>query len=81
MIIQNHSKSLNINIDNVNLKQVSDLPCLGINLDDTLKLIKHILQLCSKIFRKLGLLSRLRKVINKDTLKSLYFSIQYPTKI
>ena len=76
--LDEHSKSLKINIDNVNLKQVSDLPYLGINLDDTLKWNKHILQLCSNISRTLGLLSRLRKVLNKDTLKLLYFSIILP---
>ena len=61
-----------------NLKQVSDLPYLGINLDDTLKWNKHILELCSNISKKLGFLRRLRKVLSKDTLKLLYVSIIQP---
>ena len=76
--LDDSSRSLDIKIDGVNLKQVSKLPYLGIELDDALKWNKHILQLCSNISRKLGLLSRLRKFLNKDTLQLLYFSLIQP---
>ena len=70
--------SFNVTINGHNLNQVSDTPYLGIHVDRSLKWNIHILKLCKDVARRLGLLNRLRKCIDKSALNYLYMTIIQP---
>ena len=76
--LNDEQKELKIKLNNENLNQVSNAPYLGIQLDRTLKWNEQILKLCKQVSKKLGLLNRLRRFIDKNTLLHLYNSIIQP---
>ena len=76
--LNDESRSLDIRINDKSLNQVSEHPYLGIYLDSSLKWNKQILEMCSNVSRKLALLGRLRKILNRDMLNMLYLSMIQP---
>ena len=73
------SKSLDIQLQNEMLNQVSDHPYLGLQLDNTLKWNSHIMKLCKNVSGKLALLNRVRRFFNRNVLSNLYKSIVQPS--
>ena len=76
--LNNQSKILNATLNNVKLKQVTDLRYLGVHPDHSLTWDIQVLKLCNIISSKLYLLNSLSKYIDKDTLLALYNYIILP---
>ena len=70
-----NDKKLDISINDIKVKQVFWVKQLGMILDNELKWTDNVHKMCSKISKKLGLLNRLRKFLDKDVLHYLYNSI------
>ena len=72
------SKLFNLKIDGVNIKQVFAVRYLGVTFDSNLTWKNHINELCSKLSKTVGVISKLRYNVNVDILTMLYYSLIYP---
>ena len=69
---------LKLYLNNNILNQVTSIKYLGIFFDENLNWKPHVLHVCSKIKRGLGILSKLRHFLPTKILRSLYYSLIYP---
>ena len=76
LIIRPHKNNriVNLKINDENLKQETSSKYLGVLIDDELNWKHHINQLNTKISKSIGILYKLRHVIPKSTLVTLYNS-------
>ena len=76
LIIRPHKNNriLNLKINDENLKQETSSKYLGVLIDDKLNWKHHINQLNTKLSKSIGILYRLRHLIPKSTLVTLYNS-------
>ena len=51
---------------------------MGVTLDDSLNWSAHISKVRGKVSRGLGILCKARKKLNRDTVKTLYYSFIFP---
>ena len=65
----------NIILNKVKLIPQKHVTYLGITIDEHLSWIKHIENLCNKLSRANGILSKLRHYISIQTSTSVYYSI------
>ena len=72
------NQSLRIKIDDTPIKQVDSTKYLGITFDSNLTWKSHINELCLKLSKTVGILSKLRHFVNKHILVMLYYSLIYP---
>ena len=69
-----HSISFRVNTDGVKIDQVSEHPRpLGITIDNKLRWDSHINNVCKTVSRRVFLLSKLRYIVDIDTMK-LFFN-------
>jgi len=78
-----HSKNkcttdINIKIDNNLIDRVSHTKFLGIIIDEKLNWKLHINYVSGKVSRCIGMIIKSRKVLNKESLITLYYSFIYP---
>ena len=71
------NQSLRIKIDDTPIKQVDSTKYLGITFD-SLTWKSHINELCLKLSKTVGILSKVRHFVNKHILVMLYYSLIYP---
>ena len=76
--LEDGDQSLNISINGEAISQKRQLPYLGIIMDCSLKWNDQIMKLCKGVSSKLALLGRLRKFLNKTTLRHIYLTIIQP---
>jgi len=62
----------------MNIQQVSTVKYLWVTFDANQTWKSHIDELCQKLSKTVGILSKLRYYVNIDTLKMLYNSPIYP---
>ena len=67
--IPNHS--LDIKINKCKLEQVNVMNYLGMEIDEALTWNEHITKLCKKLAFKVSKLARLKKVLDKNSLKKI----------
>ena len=72
----NYSKKLYIGDDEVSV--VNHTKFLGTIIDQNLRWTNHISYIKKKIAKGIGILSKARKYLNSDSLKTLYHSFIYP---
>jgi len=68
----------NLKINGMNIQQVSSVKYLGVTFDANLTWKSHIDELCQKLSKTVGILSKLRCYVNIDILKMLYNFLIYP---
>ena len=56
----NENINLNLYINNIKLKQVTDLKCLGVYIDDKLNLKKQINYVATKLCRAIAILNKVK---------------------
>ena len=64
-----------LQINNHTIERVRQFKFLGYQLDEKLSWNSHISMISSKVATNIGLLLKLRKVLDSNTLRNLYFSI------
>ena len=72
-----NNESISIKLDGVKLIPSDNVKYLGLHLDKYLSLDVEINQLGKKLSRANGILSKLRHLITKHTLISVYYSLFY----
>ena len=72
------NQSLRITIDNELIKQVDSTKYLRITFDSNLTWKSHINELCLKLSKTVGILSKVRYYVSKHILVMLYYSLIYP---
>ena len=70
--------SISIKINELELKEVSDLKFLGLVIDNKLKWNKHIESVKSKVSVLTGIIYRLRDYVSINCLRQIYLSLIYP---
>ena len=70
-------KSINLKIDNKNIQQVNSVKYLGVLFDSNLTWKPHISELCKKISKTIGILSKIRYFVTLNILIMLYYSLIY----
>ena len=74
----NPYKTFNLKFNGVNIQQVSTVKYLGVTFDANLTWKNHIDELCMKLSKTVGIVSKLRYYVNIDELKMLSNSLIYP---
>ena len=69
---------LNIEIDNQKISPVFKTKFLGVVIDSKLSWKEHISYITGTIARGIGVITKVRKYLNKDSLLILYYSFIYP---
>ena len=72
------NQSLSIKIDDACFKQVDSANYLGVMFDSNLTWKNLINELCLKLSKTVGILSKVRYFVNWDILVTLYHSLIYP---
>ena len=72
------NQSLRIKIDNALIKQVGSTKYLVLTFDSHLTWRRHINELCSKLSKTVGILSKVRHFVDNHILVMLYYSLIYP---
>ena len=74
----NPNQPLRIKIDNALIKQVGSTKYLGLTFDSNLTWKSHINELCLKLSKTVGILSKVRHFVDNHILVMLYYSLIYP---
>ena len=72
------NQSLSIKIDNACINQVDSSKYLGVMFDSNLTWKNRINELCLRLSKTVGILSKLRYFVNRKILVMLYYSLIYP---
>ena len=71
--------SLNLSINNNSVQFFNEGLFLGVTLDNKLKYLSHITNICTKLSKAIGIIYKLRMLnVPKSVLKQVYYSIAYP---
>ena len=69
---------ITIKVNGYQLKQENCVKYLGIYIDSNLNWKAQVENICKKIRRSIGLLTKIRFYVNKKTLTQLYYALIYP---
>ena len=70
--------SLDIVINDFKIARESKVKFLGTYIDEDLKWKSHASYIALKISRSIGIINRLKYILSKDVLRSLYFTLIHP---
>ena len=70
--------NITIEIDKQPITCVTKTKFLGVIIDSKLSWKEHISYVCGKVAKGIGIISKVRKYVNKSTLLELYYSFIYP---
>ena len=70
--------SLKLTINNQNIQKVNATKFLGVIIDDKLSWFNHVQYVKTKISKGIGVIATARKILQKSSLISLYYSFIYP---
>ena len=69
---------ISINIDNQCISKVTSAKFLGVHIDEHLTWSEHINVISKKISKNIGIISRVKHLMPRNILVSLYYSLIYP---
>ena len=69
---------LQIAIDGHNIDETDHTKLLGVIIDCKLNWKKHISYITGKIAKVIGVIAKARKLLDKETLVTLYYTFVYP---
>ena len=70
--------NLQISIDGHSIDETDDTKFLGVIIDSKLNGTNHISYITGKIARGIGVITKARKLLDKETLITLYYTFIYP---
>ena len=73
-----HISDISLKIDGSNIKRVYLTKFLGVQIDPKFHWDAHINYITKKLSKCIGILCKARRILNTDTLKSLYYTFAYP---
>ena len=76
---KNINGNINVTINGAKLQQTDNVKYLGLYIDNKLQWHNHINNLCKTITKKLGMMNRTSKFVNKSTLIQMYKSFIMPS--
>jgi len=72
------SLTVDIRIENTPIERIHATRFLGVIIDDQLSWSPHISHVANKVSKSIGILNKVKYVLNTDTLVMLYYSLIYP---
>ena len=76
--IKNKATEDRVHLCGNNLISVSNTKFLGVIIDSKLNWSDHITYIKNKMYKSIGIFTKIRRFLNKKTLRNLYFSFVYP---
>ena len=73
------SQPFKVNIDGINVQQVTEDKFLGIIVTENLSWDSHIKPIKNKVSKSIGIIRKIRKNMPCDVLRNLYFSLLHPS--
>jgi len=73
-----YGRKNNICIDGVLIETVNKTKFLGVIIDNKLSWKEHITYICNKISKGIGIVRKVKDLLNKQTLLTLYYTFIYP---
>ena len=73
-----HNTNFKILINNNKVDQINNTKFLGLIIDSKLIWAAHILYIKSKISKSIGILLKIRKFLQNNTMRNIYFTCIYP---
>jgi len=73
-----HDRVTNIMIEGTCIETVPKTKFLGVIIDSKLSWKDHIFYICNKIAKGIGIIRKVRDLLDRDTLLSLYYTFVYP---
>ena len=70
--------TINISINNNNIKQVKNTTFLGIVIDEFLTWCNHVDLITKKVVKCAAIISKIRHFTNLNSLKLIYYALVYP---
>ena len=67
-----------VQIQNQNFTSVNNTTFVGVIIDNKLKWLDHITFIKKKISKSIGIINNIRRFLNKNTLRNLYYTCVYP---
>ena len=77
--ILNKGHNFQISIDGNSLQRVDNVKFLGIHIDSKLSWNEHVCNISSQIAKVVGILGRLKYILPKNALRSIYLALIYPS--
>ena len=75
---KSNANSIPIKLNNKVIEKVESVKFLGVHIDSKLSWNNHLNYVRSKISKGIGILCKARKVFNRSTLLTMYYSFLYP---
>ena len=76
--INSLADNLNLSINGITLRRVKDTKCLGVTIDEYLTWDLHLANVVRKASSGIGILRRIKRLVNQDNLINVYRSIVEP---
>ena len=76
--IKNKTAEDRVHLCGNNLVSVSNTKFLAVIIDSKLNWSNHITYIKNKFSKSIGILTKIKRFLNKKTLRNLYFSLVYP---
>ena len=73
-----HNRCNNIEIEGIPIETVGQTKFLGVIIDNKLCWKSHINHICNKIAKGIGIIKKVKAMLNRDTLLNLYYTFVYP---
>ena len=73
-----HNTNIKILINNNIVDHINNTTFLGVIIDSKLNWTAHILYIKSKISKSIGILLKIRKFLQNNTMRNMYFTFIYP---
>ena len=73
-----HNTNIKILINNNIVDHINNTKFLGVIIDSKLNWVAHILYIKSKISKSIGILLKIRKFLQNNTMRNMYFTFIYP---
>ena len=67
-----------IKIQNRTINKTDSIKCLGVIIDNKLNWHEHIIYIKNKISKSIGIIYKVRKYVEKQTIKNMYYTFVFP---
>ena len=72
---KNLQENFSLSINGINIDRVEFTKFLGVYIDENLNWKKHASEMSSKISKSIGIMSKVKYILSRKLLKTLYFSL------
>jgi len=72
------SRLIDVKINGTSIERVANTKFLGVYIDEYLNWVPHINHVCKKLRKSVGILKKVKTLLNEKSMATLYYSLLYP---